>query len=589
MERDIMRQLAEWKEDKDRKPLLITGVRQCGKTYVMKSFGEQYFEDVAYFNFEGNEEIHSVFSYNFDVKRIVDELGNLIRNKRIVPGKTLVIFDEIQACPRAITSLKYFCENLRQLHIVCAGSLLGVAIKRENVSFPVGKIDRMQMYPMSFSEFLRADGGENLYRGLVGMLQERELSDLYTVPLEKTLKLYYIVGGMPEAVSKWVKTHDFKKVEKIQDHILEDYGSDFSKHAPKHEVPKLGWIWESIPKQLAKENNKFIFSHVREGKRSKDLEDALVWLEDAGLVYRLELVEKPELPLSFCADATYFKVYMSDVGLLRRKSGISPRVIIQGAEEYQRFKGALTENFVLTELKHLGRRAYFWRSGNSAEVDFLIEDEGRIIPIEAKADVNTKAKSYTLFCKRYHPRLGFKFSMKNVGEHRVENTLTYSVPLYLIWKLERYLQIEDTWMVEEPLFKELWEYSERELAGYMLEYIHRIEQLQSELEPILHHEIEVDVNLDKRIRGEYQSLEEQIREDARRMKMRGHREPGRCSLYREVFVLSILEAADHGFSASWNGELDYNYWGGLEEARYRLTKYDSKREWEDLRTAVKTV
>ena len=441
MERDIMKQLIQWKDVANRKPLLITGVRQCGKTYVMKEFGQQYFEDVAYFNFEGNVRLASIFEYDMDTERILDELGSVFRNKAIVPGKTLVIFDEIQACPKAVTSLKYFCEEKKELHIMCAGSLLGVAVKRDGISFPVGKIQRMRMYPMTFSEFLRADGQKALYKSLEKSDPLKELSELYTIPLIKQLKLYYVIGGMPEVVARWVDTHNFDEIEQIQDNILEDYSSDFSKHAPKGEVPKLLMIWDSIPKQLAKENNKFVFSHVKEGKRAKDLEDALEWLVDAGLIYRLELVEKPELPLSFCADATYFKVYLSDVGLLRRKSGVSYKTILFDTPEYVKFKGALTENYVLTELLQKGYHPYFWRSGNSAEVDFLMEHDNFIIPIEAKAEEHTRAKSYRQFCNRYKTPYGFKFSMKNIGDNMVEETKTYSVPLYLIWRLKEYLKM----------------------------------------------------------------------------------------------------------------------------------------------------
>ena len=434
-----MKKLVEWKDSADRKPLLLTGVRQCGKTYVCKQFGEQYFEDVAYFYFEGNKGLASVFDFDFDVERILDELGNIIRGKEIVAGKTLVIFDEIQACPNAITSLKYFCENKRDLHIVCAGSLLGVAIKRDHISFPVGKIDRLQMYPLSSSEFLRADGGKAIYEGVQKYEIHRELPELYTGNLEKALKYYYIVGGMPEVVAKWVETHNFEKIDKLQDNILQDYSSDFAKHAPKTDIPKLGWIWDSIPKQLAKDNNKFVFSHVKAGKRSNELEDALEWLVDAGLVHKLELVSKPELPLSFCADATFFKVYMSDVGLLRKKSGISPKTIMEDSELYKNFKGAFTENFVLNELIKQDIHSYFWKSGNTAEVDFVFENEDKIIPVESKADIHTRAKSYREYCKKYKPEIGFKFSMKNVGDHEVEGTKTYSIPLYLIWRLKKYL------------------------------------------------------------------------------------------------------------------------------------------------------
>lgn len=439
LERSIMKSLLEWKDASDRKPLLLTGVRQCGKTYVCKEFGARYFDDVAYFYFEGNRGLASVFDYDFDVDRILDELGNVIRGKAIVPGKTLVIFDEIQSCPKAITSLKYFCENRRELHIVCAGSLLGVSVKRDGISFPVGKVDRLQMYPMTFCEFLRADGNESILEGAKKYSIDSQLPDLYTLALERELKYYYIVGGMPEVVAKWVETHNFEKIEKIQDDILLDYSSDFAKHAPKTDIPKLGWIWDSIPKQLAKDNNKFVFSHVREGRRSYELEDALEWLVDAGLVHKLELVLNPELPLSFSANATSFKVYLSDIGLLRRKLGVSHKIILEESELYRNFKGAFTENYVLNELISLGMSPYFWRSGNTAELDFLFEYDDLIIPAEAKSDVHTRAKSYRQFCKKYGPKIGFKFSMKNVGDNCVEGTQTFSVPLYMIWRLRDYL------------------------------------------------------------------------------------------------------------------------------------------------------
>ena len=359
LERDIIKQLVEWKDSPDRKPLLLSGVRQCGKTWAMKEFGEKYFDDVAYFIFEGNKGLASIFDYDLNVDRILDELGNIIRGKTIIPGKTLVIFDEIQACPNAITSLKYFCENKRDLHIICAGSLLGATIKKENISFPVGKVDRLQMYPMSFSEFLRADGNAAIFEGVQRYNLDRELPELYTGALAKELKYYYIVGGMPEVVSKWIETHNFEQVEKIQENILSDYSNDFSKHAPIQDVPKLGWIWDSIPKQLAKDNNKFVFSHVKAGKRAAELEDSLEWLVNAGLIHRLELVKNPELPLSFYANATFFKVYMSDVGLLRKKFGVSYKVILEDSDLYKNFKGPFTENFVLNELIKMNIHPYY--------------------------------------------------------------------------------------------------------------------------------------------------------------------------------------------------------------------------------------
>lgn len=581
MERDIIKYLAKWKDAKSRKPLLITGVRQCGKTYAMLEFGKTYFRDVAYFNFEANDGIKAIFEYDYSTNRILDELGSIVRGQKIEPGETLVIFDEIQECPKAITSLKYFCENLRELHILCAGSLLGVVIRSGNVSFPVGKVDRIQMYPMSFSEFLRADGGGNFYNALVKMDKERSLSELYTVPLEKFLRNYYIVGGMPEVVKEWVETHNFVKIEKIQDNILTDYGSDFSKHAPRSEISKLEWIWDSVPKQLAKENNKFIFSHVKEGKRAKDLEDSLEWLKNAGLIYRLELVEKPELPLSFCADGAYFKVYMCDVGLLRRKSGLDYKTILNGAETYQRFKGAMTENYVMTELMSAGIKPYFWRSGNTAEVDFIMEHDNCIIPLEAKAEDNTKAKSYRQFCKRYNPSVGFRFSMKNIGINNVEDTVTYSLPLYILWKIKDFLVTRAGGEAPKGN-KELKYMNEAELASYMLLRIEKIKQLMDVIEPIIHHEVLPDVQIDKEIHNSYKALKAELKEDAHYISLKKNQDSSVTSLYKQIVIPSIKEADAWGFAVAAHAKIDFNFWGALSEALYRLTKYYTKSDWERL-------
>lgn len=439
MERDIIRELEQWKDRKDRKPLIITGVRQCGKTYAIRQFGEQSFEDVAYFNFEEDDSLSAVFEHNFKVDRILDELGNIIREKQIIPGKTLVIFDEIQTCTRAITSLKYFCENCPQLHVIAAGSLLGVSIRREGISFPVGKVNRMEMYPMSFREFVNADGGKKYLDGLEKTDPDQEISELYTQPLIRYLKLYYIVGGMPEVVRVWTETHNFTKVAEKQDEILKDYADDFGKYAPVSELPKIRMIWESIPIQLAKENNKFVFSHVRQGSRAKELEDALAWLVNAGLIYQLYLVSKPEIPLSGSADATYFKVYMADVGLLCRRSRLNYQTILNDEEQFIRLKGALTENYVLTQLKVMGIDAYFWRTDANAEVDFLADPEGVMLPIEVKSADNTKAKSLHLFCGRYRPKLAVKTSLKNAGSYTDGDTRIWSVPLYCLSRLRKLL------------------------------------------------------------------------------------------------------------------------------------------------------
>lgn len=437
MKRSITNRLILWKDDENRKPLLLSGVRQCGKTYVLKEFGENCFQDYAYLNFESDDRLKAVFDYDFNVERILKELS-FICSKRIEPGKTLLILDEIQECPRAITSLKYFCENMRDLHIICAGSLLGVALARKNISFPVGKVNRMKMYPMSFKEFLWACGADQVAGILEDWPTDRPIPEVYSVQLSKLLKEYYSVGGMPEAVAEWTASHDIQKVETIQDEILLGYSDDFAKHAPLDQVEKIRWIWSSVPKQLAKDNNKFVFSHVKEGKRAAELEDALQWLRDAGLVIQLELVEKPEIPLASMADSTYFKVYLSDVGLLRRMSGLSARTIMEEDSLFIRFKGALAENYAVNELTSTGEAIYFWRSGNTAEVDIVMESDGLIIPIEVKSADNTQAKSYRQFCKRYTPSIGFRLSMKNIGENECEGTRTISLPLWMLWNWSRY-------------------------------------------------------------------------------------------------------------------------------------------------------
>ena len=445
MERKTLSKLLKWKEKKHRKPLLMTGVRQCGKTYIIKEFGKKEFESMAYFNFDGNAGLKSIFDFDFDVERIVDELANIVYGDKIISGKTLVVFDEIQDCPRAIQSLKYFCENMPDLHIIAAGSLLGVALRKEGMSFPVGKIDRMEMYPMSFEEFVIADGGKKYIDGIKKMKFESEIPEIYTVPFEKYLKNYYIIGGMPEAVQTWVDTHDYKEAEEVQDRILKDYADDFGKHTTPDTATKIRLIWDAIPSQIARENNKFIFSHVKKGARSKDLEDALEWLVHAGIAYKLNLVSNPELPLAGMADHTYFKVYMADVGLLRRKSNVNYRTILEGDTSFIHFKGALTENYIMTQLKCLGVESYFWRTKADAEIDFISDHEGILLPIEVKSADNTKAKSLHMFCNRYQPKMAVKTSLKNVGDNMDGDTHVWSIPLYMIYRLKEYVAYEMGW------------------------------------------------------------------------------------------------------------------------------------------------
>ena len=445
MERKVVKQFIAWKNKKTRKPLLVTGVRQCGKTYSIKEFGDREFDDMAYFNFDGNKGLHSIFEHDFDTDRIIHELESVVLEKKIHPGKTLVVFDEIQDCPRAIQALKYFCEDMPELHLIAAGSLLGVALRAEGISFPVGKVERIEMYPMSFEEYLIADGGRKYIEGLKIYAPGRELPELYTVPLEKYLKNYYIVGGMPEAVQTWVQTHDYRKAEEVQERILRDYADDFGKHTTPETAIKIKLIWDAIPSQIARENNKFIFSHVKKGARAKDLEDALEWLVSAGIALKLNLTATPELPLSAMADSTYFKVYMSDVGLLRRKSNVNYRTILEGDASFIHFKGALTENYVYTQLKCMGIDCYFWRTKANAELDFITDHEGVLLPIEVKSADNTKAKSLHLFCNRFQPKMAVKTSLKNIGDSMDGETHVWSIPLYVLFRLRDYLYQEMGW------------------------------------------------------------------------------------------------------------------------------------------------
>lgn len=437
--------LLKWKNKTSRKPLLVLGVRQCGKTYLVKEFGSKEFENMAYINFDGNKGLQSIFDYDFDINRILDEIGSVVLNKKIIPGKTLLFLDEIQDCPRAIQSLKYFCENLPELHVIAAGSLLGIALKEQGISFPVGKVQRLEMFPMSFEEFVIADGGEKYLNGMSKFPLGREISELYSVPMQKYLQNYYIVGGMPEAVKIWIQTHDYNQVEEIQNQILKDYADDFGKHTTPDTAIKIKLIWDAIPSQIAKDNNKFIFSHVKEGARAKDLEDALEWLVSAGLVYKLNLVQTPQLPLESMKDNTYFKIYMADVGLLRKKSNVNYRTILNGDESFIQFKGAFSENYIMSELKNLGVSAYFWRTKADAEVDFISDYEGVLFPIEVKSATNTKAKSLQLFCKRFSPKLAFKASLKNVGDNMIEETHIWNIPLYIFFKIKEYIKTEMGW------------------------------------------------------------------------------------------------------------------------------------------------
>jgi len=428
-----MTDLVKWKNSEQRKPLLLRGVRQCGKTWLLREFGKINYQDVAYFNFEGNDALGARFDNDLDVMRIIKELG-VLRNTVIQPGKTLIIFDEIQFCNRALTSLKYFCEEASEYHVVCAGSLLGVALSKP-LSFPVGKVELLTLLPMNFHEFLLANKEDMLCEHLQSLRTDEKIPKMFADKLENYLRDYYITGGMPEAVCTWLRTKDIGELEIIQQKILDSYELDFAKHAPSKDFPKLSAIWRSIPQQLSKESSKFIFSQVKKGWRGKDLEDALEWLISAGLVHKVTKIERPFVPLSAYADHTYFKLYLSDIGLLRRMSNVPAEYIIEKSDIYKDFKGAMVENYVLCELVNCYKtEQYYWKSGNTAEVDFIIYHNTRVVPVEVKSERNNKSKSLAEYRKKYNPEISVKTSMSNVTYGEVRH-----IPLYLLWLIDKYL------------------------------------------------------------------------------------------------------------------------------------------------------
>lgn len=441
MRRFMYDTLLKWKDNGDRKPVIIEGIRQCGKTWILKHFGEAEFKDIAYFNFEYDDRLQRIFEGDLNVSRIIKDLG-IMRNKSIQPGTTILILDEIQICPRAITSLKYFYENLSELHVAAAGSLVGVAIAQmgKNVSFPVGKVQMLKMYPLNFPEFLLAKDEELLYEYLNNLPLNEEISAAFTGKLEEAYREYLITGGMPEVVNSWIHNHDIALVEILQSEIISSYEKDFVKYASISDFPKLTLIWNAIPAQLAKDNQKFIFSHVKHGMRARDLEDSLQWLISAGLIYKVEKIERPFIPVTTYADITYFKIYLSDVGLLRRMSKFPADVVSDTSPLTADMRGILTENFVLTELiAHDLQRPFFWKSGGTAEVDYVIQEGVDVVPIEVKSARRTRSRSLAEYRKKYSPRVAVRTSLNNIARHSDEYGEVLEIPLYLIWRLKAYL------------------------------------------------------------------------------------------------------------------------------------------------------
>jgi len=433
MQRTLMSELVKWKENSNKKPLILQGVRQCGKTFLLNEFGSKYYDDFFYCNFDEDKELASFFGANLDPHRIIKDMS-ISRSKDIRPHSTLVIFDEIQECGNALTSLKYFCENAPEYHVIAAGSLLGVSIPT-GTSFPVGKVEFLTLFPMSFYEFLHAEN-QMLAEALKECSPKDSMWHTFRSQLEEKYHDYLVVGGMPEVVQSWIDEKSIEKVEKIQTQIIKSYENDFAKHAPIAQFPKLSAIWSAIPSQLSKENRKFIFSQVKKSWRAKDLEDSLEWLIRAGLVYKVENIEKPFFPIKAYANHTYFKLYMVDVGLLRRTANLPSSVIVDKTDNYKEFKGAIAENFVCCELKKIyDADIYYWTADGSgkAEVDFIIQDNSLIVPIEVKSGSATKARSLSQYIKKFSPEKSVLTSLDKDKEH--------ILPLYGFWNLRKWLDV----------------------------------------------------------------------------------------------------------------------------------------------------
>lgn len=429
MYRIAMEKLYKWKESKRRKPLIIEGARQVGKTWLMKEFGSKAYADTVYINFDSNSRMAELFAADLNIDRLVMGI-ELYAGRKIIPDSTLLIFDEVQEVPRALASLKYFYEDAPQYHIVCAGSLLGIAL-HEGTSFPVGKVDFLSLYPLSFREFLMATAGERFAE----LLDQRDyqMVTAFKQTYIDALKQYYFVGGMPEAVQSFAEEKDFNEVREIQRRILAAYEQDFSKHAPIEIVPKIRMVWNSIPSQLAKENKKFIYGLVREGGRAKDYETAIMWLCDCGLVHRVSRVNAAGIPLKAYEDFRAFKLFIVDVGLLSCMAGLRQRTLLDGNDLFAEFKGALTEQYVCQQLKTVeGLSIYYYTNDRgSCEIDFVVDNGDQVIPVEVKAEVNLKAKSLKTYREKFNPKISVRTSM---ADYKKEDWLV-NLPLYAVEEL----------------------------------------------------------------------------------------------------------------------------------------------------------
>jgi len=434
MQRLFINKLKSWKTGSERMPLLLLGARQVGKTWLLRTFGREFYADFAYFSFDQDPDLASFFEKTKDPKRIIEFLG-LLQGRPIVPGQTLLILDEIQECNSALNSLKYFCENMPELHVVASGSFLGVALSNPS-AFPVGKVNFMRLYPMTFDEFLLADGSESLLAFASKATTQDPLPDIVLRQLQEKLQVYLLVGGMPAVVKTWTEDRDMEKVELRLSELLLSYEKDFSKHAEKRMAPKLWQVWDSIPAQLAKENKKFQYAKIQAGGRAKEYEDAVTWLVNAGLIHKVKCISKPGLPLSAYEEPSTFKIYLGDVGLLRAKAGLQARTLLHGDAFFTEFKGSLVENFFLQEfVAYQNSTVHYWTSDARAEVDFVVPCPEGTLPVEIKSGTAVRSKSLRLYMDRYQMPRGIRCSPLNLRE----DGGVFNIPLTLISQWNRLL------------------------------------------------------------------------------------------------------------------------------------------------------
>ena len=426
MERLLMNKLLSWKCNKYKKPLVLWGARQVGKTWLMKEFGQRNYNNTVYISFYNNSNMTSIFNDDYDVKRILNAI-EINMHVKINPGKTLLIFDEVQSAPRVLESLKYFCEDASEYHVIVAGSLLGVAL-HEGISFPVGKVDELRLYPMNFREYLMARG-ENKLAEYLGDYKNREIKD-FSSRYKELLKEYYVIGGMPEVVGRFVENKDYYEARELQLSIVNQYEGDFGKHVKENELPRIRMVWNALPLQLAKENKKFFFGQIKKGARQKDFEIAIQWLVDAGLAHKVNKVTKPAMPLKSYVDFSAFKLFMIDVGLLGAMSELDIESVLIGNNIFTEFKGALSEQYVLQQLISDTEYTPYYYSGEKStyETDFMIQKGKNIAPLEVKAEIGLKSKSLKVFCDKYKPQYAVRLSSADY----IDQEWMINVPLWAV-------------------------------------------------------------------------------------------------------------------------------------------------------------